>query len=211
VIETQDLPMTATQAFTIFETGIGPCAIAWADQGIIGVQLPEPSEREMRARMRRRFPAATEPPPPYPLLIQSAIAAIVALLDGQSSDLSSIALDMHGVPEFHQRVYAVARTIPPGATLSYGEIAARLGEPAWPAARDVGQALAQNPFPIVVPCHRVLAANGKLGGFSARGGTTTKLRLLSIEIASSSAWDKQAGPSAGGGSAAAFNIPMFTE
>jgi methylated-DNA-[protein]-cysteine S-methyltransferase len=103
---------------------------------------------------------------------------------------------MHGIPEFHQRVYAVARTIPAGSTLSYGEIAARLGEPAWPAARDVGQALGQTPFPIIVPCHRVLAAGGKLGGFSARGGLTTKRRLLAIELASS---------------AADFNIPLFAE
>jgi len=187
--------MTATQAFTIFETAIGPCAIAWGEHGVIGVQLPEPSERELRAQMRRRFPGASEPALPLPVAVKSAIDSIIALLDGNSVDLSSVPLDMHGVPEFHQRVYAVARTIPPGATLSYGEIAARLGEPAWPAARDVGQALGQNPFPIIVPCHRVLAANGKLGGFSARGGLTTKRRLLSIETPS----------------AAAFNMPLFAE
>jgi len=185
--------MTATQAFAIFETAIGPCGIAWGAQGLVGLQLPEPSTGEMRARLLRRFPAATEPPLPYPRLIQSAIDAIVALLDGEPSDLSFIALDMRGVPAFRQRVYAVARTIPPGTTLTYGEIAARLNEPAWPVARDVGRALAQNPFPIVVPCHRVLAAGGKLGGFSARGGLTTKRRMLSIE------------------STAAFNMPLFAE
>jgi methylated-DNA-[protein]-cysteine S-methyltransferase len=86
---------------------------------------------------------------------------------------------MEDVPPFHQRVYAVARTIPPGATLSYGEIAVRLGDRG--AARDVGEALGQNPFPIIVPCHRVLAAGGKVGGFSASGGVATKLRLLDIE------------------------------
>jgi methylated-DNA-[protein]-cysteine S-methyltransferase len=188
--------MTSTQAFTIFDTAIGPCAIAWADQGVTGVQLPEPSERELRARMRRRFPTASEPQPPFPPAVQTAIESIIALLAGNAIDLSAVPLDMHGIPEFHQRVYAVARTIPAGSTLSYGEIAARLGEPAWPAARDVGQALGQNPFPIIVPCHRVLAAGGKLGGFSARGGLTTKRRLLAIELASS---------------AAAFNIPLFAE
>jgi methylated-DNA-[protein]-cysteine S-methyltransferase len=93
--------------------------------------------------------------------------------------LSFITLDMEGVPEFHRRVYGVARTIPPGATLSYGEIAARLGDPG--SARAVGQALGRNPFVIVVPCHRVLAAGGKTGGFSANGGTATKLTLLAIE------------------------------
>jgi len=202
--------MTATQTFTVFETAIGPCAIAWGDQGVIGVQLPEPSERQLRALMRRRFPAASEATGSVPAEVEAAIESIVALLDGQLArpdgepiDLASVPLDMHDVPEFHQRVYAVARTIPPGATLSYGDIAARLGEPAWPAARDVGQALGQNPFPIVVPCHRVVAANGKLGGFSARGGTATKRKLLAIEIAS-------AAP-APGGPTAAFNIPLFAD
>jgi len=101
------------------------------------------------------------------------------LLRGEKRDFSAIALDMAGVPEFHQKVYAVARTIPVGATLSYGEIAARLGDRG--AAREVGEAMGQNPFPIIVPCHRVLAAGGKVGGFSAAGGVTTKLRLLGIE------------------------------
>ena len=185
--------MIDTRGFALFETAIGTCGIAWGSHGVLGVQLPEASERQMRALLLRRFPNASETPPPSP--VQSAIDGIVALMDGKSSDLSSVTLDMDGVPEFHQRVYEVARTIPPGSTVSYGEIAARLGEPAWPAARDVGQALGQNPFPIVVPCPRVLAANGKLGGFSARGGTVTKRRLLSIELAS----------------APAFNIPLFEE
>ena len=83
------------------------------------------------------------------------------------------------MPALARRVYEVARTIPPGATLTYGEIAARLELPG--AARDVGQALGRNPFPLVVPCHRVVAAGGRLGGFSARGGAATKRRLLAIE------------------------------
>jgi|SRR5579859_4691017 len=179
--------------FALFDTPIGTCGIAWGARGLVGVQLPEPTVAQMRTRLRRQFPGATESTPPEK--VQSAIDAIVTLLEGRSSDLSAIELDMLGVPEFHRRVYAVARTIPPGSTLSYGEIAARLGEPAWPAARDVGQALGQNPFPIVVPCHRVVAANGKLGGFSARGGLKTKLRLLAIENAP----------------AATVNMPLFAE
>jgi methylated-DNA-[protein]-cysteine S-methyltransferase len=107
---------------------------------------------------------------------------MAALLDGKKADLSKIALDMDGVPEFHRRVYEAARTIPAGATLSYGEVAKRAGAPG--AARAVGQALGRNPFAIVVPCHRVLAAGGKLGGFSAKGGTNTKVRMLEIEGAS---------------------------
>jgi methylated-DNA-[protein]-cysteine S-methyltransferase len=165
--------------FALFDTAIGPCGIAWNGRGVAGVQLPEGSAHETRARLRRRFPEGREAPPPA--AVQRAIEGVVGLLRGESCALDTVTLDMDGVPAFHQRVYAVARTIPPGTTLSYGEVAARMGEPG--AARDVGQALGQNPFPIIVPCHRVLAANGKVGGFSARGGVRTKLRLISSERA----------------------------
>ncbi len=163
--------------FTLFDTAIGRCGIAWSNHGVTGVQLPEPRGPETPARLLRRFPGAREAPPPPD--VQRAVDDIVALLSGEPRRLDAIALDMEGVPPFHRQVYEVARTIPPGATLSYGEIAARLGEPAL--ARDVGQALGENPFSLMVPCHRVIAAGGKLGGFSARGGVTTKLRLLRIE------------------------------
>jgi methylated-DNA-[protein]-cysteine S-methyltransferase len=168
--------MTA-YGFTIFDTAIGQCGIAWGDRGVVGVQLPEAGERETRARMLHRFPAAGEGVPSP--AAQRALDGIVALLHGDAGDLSTVLLDMDGVPPFHRRVYEVARTIPPGATLSYGDIAARAGAPG--AARAVGQALGRNPFPIVVPCHRVLAAGGKIGGFSAPGGIRTKLRMLAIE------------------------------
>jgi O-6-methylguanine DNA methyltransferase len=173
----------STYAFTLFDTAIGRCGIAWHESRITGVQLPEGSELKTRTRLLRRCPLAREAPPPPD--VERAIAGIGALLRGEPSDLSAIALDLEGVPEFERRVYEVARTIPPGATLSYGEIATRLGDPAM--ARDVGQALGRNPFPLIVPCHRVLAAGGKAGGFSANGGLTTKLRLLSIERARTSA------------------------
>jgi methylated-DNA-[protein]-cysteine S-methyltransferase len=172
-----------TRGFALFDTAIGACGIAWAERGLVGVQLPEASEARTRARMRRRFPATPEAPPPPS--VQRAIEGIVQLLQGEAIDLAAIALDTAGVPSFDRRVYEVARTIPPGATLSYGDIAARLGAPG--EARAVGQALGQNPFPLVVPCHRVLAAGGKVGGFSANGGIATKLRLLSIEGARTSA------------------------
>ena len=169
----------STQGFTLFETAIGACAIAWSERGVTGLQLPESSEAKSRARMARRFPEALEgTPPPH---VERAIDAIVALLAGEPSDLSNVALDLAGVADFERSVYDVARAIPPGETLTYGEIAARLGDPG--AARDVGQALGQNPFPIVVPCHRVLAADGKAGGFSASGGVATKMRMLTIERA----------------------------
>ena len=174
--------MTA-RGFALFETAIGLCGIAWGERGLVGVQLPEASEARTQARMRRRFPDAPEAPPPP--AVQRAIEGIVALLRGEAVDLSAVALDVDGVPPFDRRVYEVARAIPPGATLSYGEIAARLGAPG--EARAVGHALGHNPFPLVVPCHRVLAAGGKTGGFSANGGIATKLRLLSIEGARTSA------------------------
>jgi methylated-DNA-[protein]-cysteine S-methyltransferase len=166
-------------SFALFDTAIGPCGITWNGRGVVGVQLPEGSQDETRARLRRRFPDAREGPPPAP--VQRAIDGVVALLRGEPSELDAVTLDMEGVPPFNRRVYEAARRIPPGTTLSYGEVAARMGEPG--AARDVGQALGQNPFAIIVPCHRVLAANGKVGGFSARGGVRTKLRLISSERA----------------------------
>jgi len=168
--------MTAS-GFALFDTAMGRCGIAWGERGIAGVQLPEAGEAETRARMLHRFPAAGEAVPPPEA--QRAVDGIVALLRGEDSDLSSVALDMDHVPAFHRRVYEATRTIQPGMTLSYGALAAQIG--ASGAARAVGQALGRNPFPIVVPCHRVLAAGGRIGGFSAGGGTTTKRRMLAIE------------------------------
>ena len=173
--------MTA-HGFTLFDTSIGRCGIAWGERGIVGVQLPETREPETRARLLRHHPDAIETLPPP--AIQRALDSIVALLAGEAADLSVAVLDMHRVSPFHRRVYEVARTIAPGATLSYGEIAKQMG--AGGAARAVGQALGRNPFAIVVPCHRVLAASGKVGGFSANGGIVTKLRMLSIEAARAS-------------------------
>jgi methylated-DNA-[protein]-cysteine S-methyltransferase len=163
----------------VFDTPIGYGGIAWDERGVVGLQLPEPDAARVRARLRRRFPDSfdREPSPE----IARAIEAIRALLDGAPVDLSEVRLNMDAVEPFEQRVYEVARTIPAGHTLTYGEIATRLGDRLL--ARDVGQALGRNPFPIVVPCHRVLAASGKLGGFSAPGGVATKRRLLEIEQA----------------------------
>lgn len=161
----------------LFDTPIGPCGVTWSERGIAGVQLPERSESATLERLRRRFPTVSQAAPPDH--VQPAIDGIVAVLRGEHRDLSDIALDMAGISDFQQRVYAVARSIPPGATLSYGEIAERLGDRTM--AREVGEAMGQNPFPIIVPCHRVMAAGGKVGGFSAAGGITTKLKLLNIE------------------------------
>jgi methylated-DNA-[protein]-cysteine S-methyltransferase len=177
--------MTAVPGLALFDTAIGRCGIVWGAAGILCVQLPEARASETRARLRQRFPDAVEGPPPA--VVERALDAIVSLLRGEIADLAQIALDMTGCPPFHQRVYQLARTILPGSTCSYGQIAARLGAPG--SARAVGQALGRNPFAIVVPCHRVLAAGGKVGGFSAAGGTTTKLRMLRIEQAQRSLFD----------------------
>ncbi|HKT16850.1 MAG TPA: methylated-DNA--[protein]-cysteine S-methyltransferase [Stellaceae bacterium] len=167
----------SAHAFALFDAPIGRCAIVWSARGIAGLLLPEAREAELRARLTKLFPEAREMAPPP--AIEAAIAAIDLLLAGKPSDLAAIALDLTGVPPFHRRVYEAARAIPPGATLSYGEVAARAGAPG--AARAVGQALRRNPFAIIVPCHRILAAGGKLGGFTANGGLATKLRLLALE------------------------------
>ncbi len=161
----------------LFETAIGPCAIVWNARGIAGVQLPEADAEATRRRVLRRFTGAREAAPPAD--VQQTIDGITALLHGERRDLRDAKLDLAGAPEFNRRVYDIARTIPPGATLTYGEIAERLGDRML--AREVGVALGQNPIPLIVPCHRVLAAGGKAGGFSASGGVVTKLRLLTIE------------------------------
>jgi methylated-DNA-[protein]-cysteine S-methyltransferase len=173
--------MTA-RAFALFDTAIGRCGIAWGARGISGVQLPEASEAKTRARLVRRYPHVRETPAPAD--VRRAIDAIASLLRGEPTELSSIALDMHGLPEFDRRVYEAARSIAAGTTLAYGELAVRIGERGL--AREVGEALGRNPFPLIVPCHRVLAAGGRSGGFSANGGVATKLRLLTIERARTS-------------------------
>ncbi|OFW97186.1 MAG: cysteine methyltransferase [Alphaproteobacteria bacterium RIFCSPHIGHO2_12_FULL_66_14] len=168
------------RGFALFETPVGPCGIAWSPRGITGLQLPEVSERATRARVRRRWPDAVEAPPPAG--VQRALDRVLALLKGEAADLQDIPLDLEDVPDFNRRVYEVARTIPPGQTLTYGEIAKRLSVPH--EAREVGQALGRNPVAIIVPCHRVLGADGRMGGFSANGGVSTKRRMLEIEGAS---------------------------
>ena len=165
------------QSFALFETTIGTCGIVWTARGICGVQLPEEDAFATRARMRRRHPTAIEAEPRAEA--QRAIDGIVALFAGEKTDLTGIAIDDASQTEFNKRVYAIARKIPPGQTMTYGEIAERLGDKTW--ARAVGQAMGENPTPVIMPCHRVLAASGKTGGFSAPGGVVTKLRLLTIE------------------------------
>jgi methylated-DNA-[protein]-cysteine S-methyltransferase len=170
----------SASGFALFDTTIGHCGVGWGERGIASVWLPEGDDGATLGRIRRRHPQAIEQTPPVE--VNDAIARMQALLRGTPDDLAEIVLDLADVPVFQRRVYAIARAIRPGATLSYGELAAALGEPT--AARAVGQALGANPCPIIVPCHRVLAAGTRSGGFSAPGGARTKLRLLEIEGAS---------------------------
>src|SRR6202165_1768050 len=169
------------RGYTVFDTGIGRCGIAWGDLGVIGVQLPEAREIETRGRMLRQYPDARELRPP--LNVEIAIDGISALLRGQASDLSDVTLDMRGIHAFNRRVYELTREIPRGETRTYGEIAMKLG--ASGATHSVAQAIGRNPFMIIVPCHRVLEAGGYADRISPNGGAISTRRQLSIEGAGS--------------------------
>ena len=160
-------PLTTSMA--TFETELGRCAVLWTDAAISGVLLPH--------RAGRPGPAFEDGATPR--FVAVAIEAMTAVMSGAARDLRDIPLDERGIDDFRLAVYAATRNIPPGATCSYGEVARAIGRPH--GARDVGAALARNPFPIIVPCHRVVAANGALTGFSAPGGLATKRRMLELE------------------------------
>ena len=163
--------------YTLFDTVVGKFGAAWGEYGILTVDLLDQSGDEGRIRDAQRSTVAVQATPPAE--IQFAIDGIVRHLGGEPMDLSGIVLDMTGMPPFHQKVYKAARKIPPGRTASYRDLAVQAGSPL--ASRAVGQALSRNPFLIIVPCHRVLSATGNIGGFSAVGGTDTKMSLLMIE------------------------------
>jgi methylated-DNA-[protein]-cysteine S-methyltransferase len=167
----------AATAFCLFDTAIGTCAIAWGSRGIAGAALPEHSDSAMRARIQHQHPNAIESEPSPE--VAHTIAAIRAMLSGEKHDLSTALLDMDGIPDLNRRVYEIARLIPAGTTITYGDIAKQLGDVSL--SRAVGKALGENPFPPIVPCHRVLAADGRMHGFSATGGLSLKLRMLQIE------------------------------
>jgi methylated-DNA-[protein]-cysteine S-methyltransferase len=164
-------------SFTLFATPIGSCGLVWGEHGICGVELPGRDQAATRARLLRRYPHAKETP--APAAIGAARDAMIALLSGDDRDLGDIAVDMSRLPSLNRQVYEIARTIAPGATLTYGDIATKLGDRTL--AQAVGQALGKNPYPIIVPCHRVLASGGKIGGFSAPTGIALKRKLLAIE------------------------------
>jgi methylated-DNA-[protein]-cysteine S-methyltransferase len=167
-----------TLGFTVFDSEMGPCGLAWSEHGVCAVHLPDRDAERVRARLLRRTGSEETDPPPG---IRTAVRDVQALLAGEPKTLDDIAVDLGDASEFNRKVWAITRAIPPGETLTYGEVARRIGEPG--AARAVGKALGENPIPIIVPCHRVLAAGGGTGGFSGGEGVETKLRLLTIERA----------------------------
>jgi methylated-DNA-[protein]-cysteine S-methyltransferase len=157
----------------LLDTPLGRCGVAWSDRGLTRVALPDASDDALRDRLG---PGVEQPPPPE---VVAAIAQNTAHVGGRDGALATIRLDMTDVPAFYREVYDAARAIPSGQTVSYGALAARIGKPG--GARAIGQAMGKNPFPIVVPCHRVLAARQATGGFSAYGGVATKAKLLAAE------------------------------
>src|SRR5271156_4142961 len=158
------------RAYTIFDTAIGRCAIAWGEAGIVGVQLPEAREIDTRRRLFHLYPEARETRPTPNA--EAAIEGIVVLLRGGTADFADVTLDIGGIGVFDRRVYQFVQRIPHGETLTYNEVAARLGTPS--GVRSVAHALVHNPFVVIVPCHRVLEAGGYAGRMSPHGGVISK-------------------------------------
>jgi methylated-DNA-[protein]-cysteine S-methyltransferase len=167
------------QYYCLFDTAIGDCAIAWGERGLTRLQLPEANRAATEQRIRRltaRWGRSTDRLPPA---ISQVIGELQGYLAGNKTEFLSLILDLTEASEFHRRVYEATRSVGWGKTASYGEIARKVGSPG--AARAVGGALARNPVAIIIPCHRVLASGQRLGGFSAHGGTSVKVRLLALE------------------------------
>jgi methylated-DNA-[protein]-cysteine S-methyltransferase len=164
----------ACQRYCVFDTPIGACGVAWSEHGVTRLQLPASSRSATEGRLARG--AQADDPPPS---VAAVITEVQRYLDGTQVDFASVALDLPDAVPFHRRVYDAARAVGWGETASYGDLAREIGAPG--EAREVGQALARNPIPLIIPCHRILTSDGKLGGFSAPGGAATKERLLALE------------------------------
>jgi methylated-DNA-[protein]-cysteine S-methyltransferase len=162
--------------YCLFDTAIGPCGLAWNEHGVTRLQLPESDRGATEKRLSAGAAKASHAMPPA---IDQLITDIQNYMSGHGVDFASVAVDLTDIEAFERKVYAAARSIPWGRTLSYGELARQIGSPG--AARAVGQALSHNPVPIIIPCHRILAKGRRIGGFSAHGGAVTKERLLALE------------------------------
>jgi methylated-DNA-[protein]-cysteine S-methyltransferase len=163
----------------VFDTAIGTCGVAWSERGLVAVQLParDRAATERRLIARARSTGAAAPPP----AIAALIADIARYLAGERVDFSAVPVDLSSLDPFRRQLYETMRALPWGTNTTYGALARTIGLANWEGARDVGEAMGRNPVPIVIPCHRVLAAGNKPGGFSARGGVDTKLKMLAIE------------------------------
>ena len=171
--------LMAAGRYSLFDTAFGRCGLAWSEHGLTAVSLPGSSDADTCTHLHAKLAGLQRSESDWPSFVSHAVAVMQAHLGGLPHDLRDVQLDWRGVPDFERRVYAAAQAIDPGHTRTYGEMARDLDEPA--AMRAVGQALGHNPWPLVVPCHRIVAAGGKLGGFSAPGGSDTKRRLLALE------------------------------
>jgi len=163
----------------VFETAMGPCGVAWTTRGLVGLQLHDasPDATERRLAQRTASDGAAKPPP----WVAVVVADIKRYLSGEPVDFSTVPVDLSGLDPFRQRLYEAMRSLGWGQTTTYGDLARQLGSTDWEGAREVGEAMGRNPVPVVIPCHRVLAAGGKLGGFSAPGGVKSKAKLLALE------------------------------
>lgn len=167
-----------SEHYLIFEAALGICAIAWNGKGVVRFRLPEPNAEATEQALLRRLPEATPAAPPP--TIAEAVAAAQAYFAGAQTDFSGVPVDLGKQTELFDKIYTAARRLGWGETTTYGAMAKQFGTD-WEIARDVGQAMAKNPVPLIIPCHRVLAAGGKIGGFSAPGGAATKAKMLEME------------------------------
>lgn len=167
--------------WTLFDTPIGSCGVAWNDGGLTWLQLPEEDDDTTSARLRLKTGEADEAAAleTTPAWVKDAVARVREHLAGRPQDLSRIPRDISRITPLTAKIYRAAQAVPAGRTATYGELASRVGSPR--AARAVGRAMATNPWPVIVPCHRVVAAGGGSGGFSAYGGLVTKEKILRLE------------------------------
>jgi methylated-DNA-[protein]-cysteine S-methyltransferase len=167
-----------SEHYNIFETAHGFCAIAWNGKGVIRFRLPEPNAEATEQSLLRRLSDAT--PAALPPDIAQAVDAATRYFSGEKIDFTGVPLDLGKQTELFEKIYAAARRLSWGETTTYGAMAKQFGD-VWEIAREVGQAMSKNPVPLIIPCHRVLAAGGKVGGFSAPGGSETKKKMLEME------------------------------
>jgi methylated-DNA-[protein]-cysteine S-methyltransferase len=177
----------------LFDCAIGLCGVAWNARGLVGVQLPEKDRATTERRLAAKSHSAAGEPPAW---VAALIADIQKYCAGGKIDFSHVAVDLGGMDDFSRRIYTALRGVGFGSTVTYGDLAKELGLEGWEGARDIGAAMGHNRVPIVIPCHRVLAAGNKPGGFSAYGGATTKQKLLALEGVSldKPAKEKEQGP-----------------